>query len=862
MFDKKTIVISMAVAAAVGNPVQAQSANTWAEANNTAADAIEELVVMGHIIAGEQQAINAQRNARNIVNAVSADGIGKLPDRNAAEAVQRVPGVSIERDQGEGRFVAVRGLPAQWSSTTLNGDRIPTAEEETTSRATAFDFFPTEMIERVEVSKTQLPDMEGDAIGGNVNFVTATSPDERVAAATVAANYNDKAGTTGYSTNLLYGNRSEDEKFGFILNGSLWQRDWATDNFEPRRGSDGLGIYRLELRDYTGERTTHGINAAGDYRPNENHKIYVRHQYGSLTDDETHYKHRYRFDKNRIELQHIFNELITEFSSTDLGAEHQFENSTLDWKISQASNTFRYGCIPDCEDNSYFVVRFDQKNIGFQNLENRGYGNYSYNEVDAGTTPADRPDTHLPDGFSMDPTKTLLSWVEFYKVDVSEKDKVVAQFNYESNISDQLDIKIGGKFREKNRTAEFADEFYQWNSQYGAAPSLADFTLIDQPGRFEYDTGKGSYAQDFSQVVSRADIVDWYSNNKEKLELVESESALISNGAALGRNFTVDEQQSALYLMANWELNDTWNFAGGVRLENTATDVHGLILIESTGVIQSNDGAKNYLSVLPSFNSTYQFNDDSDLRFAVSRSFARPDFGDLNPGGSYSEADNQFVSGNAYLNPTYSDNVDVIFSHYIGNTGVISAGAFYKEITDPIFKSIGKGEFLGNTDVEFVRPENGENAKLWGSELTFSRQLDFLPGIWQHLGINSNITLMESEMTIGQSNRTAAIPRQANEVYNLSLYFDNSIFAARIGMNHKGAYIVEHGSSSNFDTYYGENTSIDFSATYQINDNLMIFLDLNNLTDEGLQYYIGNESRPDQVEYYGRRGQLGVKVNF
>ncbi|MGW8811080.1 TonB-dependent receptor plug domain-containing protein, partial [Bacillus velezensis] len=185
--------------------------------------------MVGSIVSGEKQALDAQREASNLMNVVSADGIGKLPDHNAAEAVQRVPGVSIERDQGEGRFVAVRGLPAQWNSTTLNGDRLPTAEEETTSRATAFDFFPTELIERIEVSKTLTPDREGDAIGGQVNFVTRTAPARRTFAASVAGNYNDKAVDTGTSANVLYGDRSADGRFGFLINGTYWKRPWATD---------------------------------------------------------------------------------------------------------------------------------------------------------------------------------------------------------------------------------------------------------------------------------------------------------------------------------------------------------------------------------------------------------------------------------------------------------------------------------------------------------------------------------------------------------------------------------------------------------------------------------------------------------
>ena len=196
--------------------------------NSESQEVIEEVVAVGHIFEGQAKALDTQRNSNRILNAISADGIGKLPDRNAAEAVQRLPGVSIERDQGEGRFVAVRGLPAQWSSASLNGDRIPTAEEETTSRATAFDFFPTEMIESVEVSKAVTPDMEGDAIGGNVNFITRTAPDDTTLDVTLGTNYSEKADKTGYNLNILGGDRSDDGRWGYIVNASAYMRNWAT----------------------------------------------------------------------------------------------------------------------------------------------------------------------------------------------------------------------------------------------------------------------------------------------------------------------------------------------------------------------------------------------------------------------------------------------------------------------------------------------------------------------------------------------------------------------------------------------------------------------------------------------------------
>jgi len=185
---------------------------------NESATELNDVIVVGSMASSEARAINIKKNSLAIKDVIAADGIGKLPDRNAAEAVQRIAGVSIERDQAEGRFVAVRGLPSEWSSATLNGDRIPAAEEETGSRAAAFDFFPSELIEIVEVSKAITPDMEGDALGGSVNFITRTAPISRTFNATLGGGYNAKAQGGIYSANVLYGDRSKDGKFGFTLN--------------------------------------------------------------------------------------------------------------------------------------------------------------------------------------------------------------------------------------------------------------------------------------------------------------------------------------------------------------------------------------------------------------------------------------------------------------------------------------------------------------------------------------------------------------------------------------------------------------------------------------------------------------------
>jgi TonB-dependent receptor len=823
---------------------------------------IEEVVAVGRIFEGQMKAMQAQRNSNRIINTISADSMGKLPDRNAAEAVQRLPGVSIERDQGEGRFVAIRGLPAQWTSASINGDRIPTAEEETTSRATAFDFFPTEMIESVEVSKALTPDMEGDAIGGNVNFITRTAPKDTTLDVTLGGNYSEKADKTGYNLNVLAGDTSDSGKWGYILNASAYVRSWATDNVEPRRS--GEGIKRLELRDYTGERETYGFNGAAEYHFDNGDSLHIKSLYGTLQDDETHYKHRYRFDKDRIELQHIHNILTTELSGHEIGGDHQLGvNRSMVWKLASYDNHFFYGDAPSSKDNSYFVTRFDQKNVGYTGLENRTGKDYAYNTIDGGSDSAQSISTHLPDGFQMDPSQMSLTWVELYKVDVREKDKVVAQLDFTEDMSYDLAIKYGIKYRDKERTSRYSDEFYKWDSDnFGPAPTLSDFDLKDQPGRNDFmEEMDVNYAKDFSQVADMSDVENFWNNNRDKFILDDGESALVSNGGALGRNFDVNETHTAAYGMATYNLQDEITIVGGLRLEQTQTEVKGQLYLADSNSLVDRTEKKDYTSVLPSAHLTYRLDEESNMRLAVSRSFSRPDFGALAPGGSYSEADGEFKSGNPDLEPTYALNFDAMYEHFINDAGIISGGLFYKDITDPIFQSTSTGSYNGNDGVTFVRPENGEDAWLAGAELAFSRRLDFISDSLKHFGVQTNYTHMRSVMELPDG-RKASIPRQADELYNASLFFDNNEFAVRIAVNHKGEYIQEHGDSKKEDNFYGDNTSVDLSASYSPNDQLMVYLEANNLTNEPLKYYQGSKGRPLQTEYYGARGSMGVKYSF
>lgn len=218
-------------------------------------NSIQEVVVTSVYKASQARAITMKKNSNTITEVLSADAIGKLPDRNAADAVQRMQGVSIERDMGEGRFVAVRGTPIQWTASTLNGNRMPSASGDNANRGVQMDIFPSELIQNVRLSKALTPDLDGDAIGGNVDFITKTSPNKETLAISMSSGYVNMSKSPTYNSSIVYGNKITN-KLKFISSAVIWERSTAIDqmrnifNYGLKDKTASYSINQLQLRDY------------------------------------------------------------------------------------------------------------------------------------------------------------------------------------------------------------------------------------------------------------------------------------------------------------------------------------------------------------------------------------------------------------------------------------------------------------------------------------------------------------------------------------------------------------------------------------------------------------------------------------
>lgn len=480
------------------------------------ASVLQEVVVRGNARPTESKAINMMRTSGTLMNIVSSEGVAKLPDRNVAEAVQRLPGVVMEADQGEGRFISFRGTPSDWSAALVNGDRMPVADEESKTRAMNFDIFPSSLIDFIAVAKTLSPNMEGDAIGGSANFMTRNPPVKRMLQASAGYGYNAQAGKPIYNAMLAYGNRTKDKKMGFLLGGSLYNRNWATDNYQVHyAGNTDHSLTRLELRDYEGRRSTIGLNGAWDYKFNERVKVYAKGLYGNMQDDEYNRKTMYNWSTGygqSIKLQNIHNKLLTNFWGAEIGGSVQATPRTsLQWRGATYSNKFRYGNTPfsDKDDprNGYYVVEFE-KAVRFNDFlyldENGkvtdelnaysrakllnidspvpGYGD-DYKNIQPrydNIIPVSASDTQF--GFTRAYTETNQTY---------EKDPIVAQVDLQHKWSSRVTLKLGAKVRLKEGARKVGLELWERNKNYSKPLLYGAYNpeMADEQGGFLQELG-------------------------------------------------------------------------------------------------------------------------------------------------------------------------------------------------------------------------------------------------------------------------------------------------------------------------------------------------------------------------------------
>jgi TonB-dependent receptor len=834
-----------------------------AESANGDEGTIDNVLVVGQR-ASIAKALSRQRAADGVESVLSRDGIGQFPDQNAAESLRRVAGVNVLNDQGEGRFVAVRGLSPDLNAASINGARVPAPEADV--RSVALDVIPAELIESIEIKKSLTPDMDADTIGASIEINTTSAFDraEPLLSFSGEGSYNDLNGEWSPKGSLDF-STTVGERLGIAGGLSYYKREFSTDNVEMDgwdASADGVAFANtVEYRDYDVERERLGGSLSLDYRLSDATTWYARLLRSEFEDQE--YRGRLIFEME--EEPNSGTASTANFSDADgeiqivRDIKDRFEKQTISslnvgGETLAGAWTFKYNgsysAAKEREAGSLDPVEFQREFDGDDELD----VSFDYSDRQL-------PRYTLSGGnvaaFS-DADEFEFDKIERTTLSLSEDKELAARFDIsrEFDLNDgQFTVQFGGKSRQREKTYDLQLDVFDGFD--------GDFTLADVAGIPTYGLN-GIGAVPDGRAVRR-----FVNQNIADFELNEVDTRFESNVA----DYSVDEDIYAGYVLGRLERGAV-RLVGGVRVEQTRNEVraNAVELVEAedendtTVAVTPTSFDRDYTDVLPSLNLRYELQPDVLLRAGVYRSLVRPRVGQLAPRFLIEEnedGDREGEFGNPNLQPYDAWNLDLSAEYYFGRSGVLQAGVFFKRIDDFIVDvRLEDAEFLGLEFSEAVIPQNGEQAKVNGFEFTYQQALDFLPVPLDGVLVGFNYTYTDSEGEI--DGRTIALPAASENTFNASLGYEKGPLSLRITAAYRDKYLDELGERAEEDRLVEDHMQYDLSARYRVTPQFQVFAEFVNLGDEPYVAYqnFGGSKRLLQYEEYSWTAKTGFRMNF
>ncbi|HLD64762.1 MAG TPA: TonB-dependent receptor [Pseudomonas sp.] len=812
----------------------------WA-ADAQVVDATEHLSVVGQA-ASLDQALKEQRRSDRVESVVHADGVAQLPDQNAAEALQRLPGVSVERDQGEGRFVSVRGLGPDLNSVSINGTLVPSPESD--RRAVALDVLPAELVQSLSVVKTLTPDMDANSLGGSIEVQSLSAFDHKGLFYTGSseASYDDNTGETSPKFSGAASERFSlgggTDNFGVAAALSWQERDFGSDNVETGGAwdfEDGARLEELEQRDYAITRERSGLGLNFDYRPDDYSSYYLRTLYSRFKDTETRNAAGVEFAdaqapgesgeaegwrelKDREETQEV--------QSYVLGGERLMGPWTLGGQVgySQSSQD-----TPGHIAGATFEGNDDFSAVGFNDSRKP--------RLSIGSAFYD------PANFSLDEVE----WAEDNTTDTEKNIKLDLARDYEL-AGHAAQVKFGGKLSRREKDNDSDVWTYEDFDDLGFSDEQLSMDRFTK-GRVDYALGH------FGPGLS-ADKLEHLLGGLDRSAFFNEEESRVND-------FDMSEDIDAAYLMNTLDIDDL-RIIVGLRYEGTEFEAKGTGIRD--GDYQGIEAGNNYHHWLPGLHLRYQLDQDTQLRAAWTNSVVRPTFGQLAPGFVIDGDEASF--GNPSLDPLEASNLDFGIEHYLGRAGVVSAFLFYKDIENFVYNSdlAGTGQWLDFDEANTFA--NGDNAKLYGLELAYSQKFDWLPAPWNGLLLGANATFSRSDASISgfdaasgrNRERDIDLPFQSDTIGNLMLGWEDDKLDLRLSANYKSDSLYEVAGIADkaHDLRVDDQVFLDFSAGYFLTKGLQLRFEAQNLTDENYYLYTGSGAYNAQYEEYGPTYKLGL----
>jgi len=818
------------------------------------ASELDEVVVTGFRKSLEES-IDIKKNTINSVDAVVAEDIAKFPQSNMAEALQRVSGVQIRRDNagGVGNAVSIRGLPPEYTQVTINGDAAPNSTE---GRSYDFNTLPAEIFKQLEVSKTPTASMTEGGIGGSINLVTK-KPFElktRVIVATAEGNYNtqqQQGNSVAPKLSLTYGNKWNN-KFGVIA-GIFYNKFFnnsegydvtryydesydldgdGTNEFEdiqvprPRYVSQGQQVERLS------------VNLSLQYQVNKDFDLVFDGLFVNNDQLETRYTPVWFFpgtNPSNIITEGPLVRSITYETVTSKLENQQQSNITKNYRWSIKG---KYNLPKGWKAGAKFIHAFNKR-------DSERFRYYADN-VNTATYSVENDlqffDLQTPTNFS-NPDEFVMSQARRYLWDFSDE-IFISKLDISKKFSKKFNIGFGTSFRDRTKTQQY---FFRREN------------LPNEPFR-----PVAALLTGFLNNVDRAKgFNEFLVHDFDKANEIYGSQLDLEGFEVIDAAYDINEEITAGYFQGNFS-SGKFDANAGLRVVHTGITSKGYQLDDETQIFQVREVPSDYTDFLPSLNLKWEIKRGLIARAGFARVITRPSLQDLSPFRLVDEVNERITAKNPELQPFRANQYDVALEWYPVPEALISGGFFIKDIESFISRQTTFIPFNGSM-YELRQPVNGNNAVIRGFEVNYQQPFTFLPGFLNGLGIVTNYTFAESdfEETLEEGGTTTyPLPNNSKHTFNITPYYEKYGFSLRVATNFRSDFLREIPNLEDGLKFRDNVIITDISSSYDFNDNVGITLNILNAFNAKRYEYIMEERFMDNVSFFGTTIQFGARVKF
>ena len=885
MSIRRSTLIGTAVAIALfgrHGGVQAQQATSASKPND---DGLEEVVVTG-VRASLRESIDTKRNATAFVDAITAEDVGKFPDKNLAESLQRVPGVVINREFGEGERVNLRGTAANLTRTLFNGHSLATADwfildQLSATRSFNYLMLPSDLIGKVSVYKSPQADLEEGGIGGLIDVTSRNPLDMKAGSifASLQGAYSELADKTDPQASALYSWKNGEETLGVLVAGIYQKRHLRRDGVEVLGYFDaepGAGVTQapslIGSALFQQERVREGGNISVQFRPSDKLDMNLSALYSQFDADNTN-ENFIAWGTRAIANGGTLSNVTKVGDTAVAGRIASLNNGTSDFgMVYDAIDRFASANTRSIDLDTKYRLSDDWAlhfKLGYTDAEGNTdsqpfveFGAPAVFDYDLrGRTPSVR-------FLNVDPTNPAQAQFIFSSLHqiLNNDDEKYAYADAEKTLDLGIlkSVKFGAKYTDHNRELIFNATTYNGfhvpinttpASAFAGGPTPSDFLKeIDGPGT----------------------LTKYWQIDKSKVE-----SILFANLATSGRvfypqqNFSVTEKATAAYAMGNFQ-GDRWRGNLGTRFVRTEQISEGALINPASGAIKNPYGdydpiraSRTYSDVLPSMNVVYDLTTDTLLRFAVAKVMARPDYTDVAPRVSLNVGALSGTAGNPDLDPYRANQADLSIEYYPNANTAYALGVYYKDVksfitdslvtqsfpyqgqTAPSLQCTPLGVNLFNCPFEINQRTNGGGGKIKGVELSITQPL------YAGFGVQTNYTYSDAKADNGDP-----LPQSSKNQLNLSTYFENNWVSARLSYTYRSEFFVTFDRLTPLNEKALESLDASLSVNVAPNGMVALTFDAVNLTNEKLEQFAGDEFRPRAIYDNGRVFFGGVRMKF